>query len=153
MFYVATGFGQSTRDVKPIDIVDIGLPALYNITGRSARIRQVTLVDVPPAVHLLGVTAHPGLATGIVFGNLATRCRTTYPSYPVTDAVARPHSQSNWYLVLAITFAKPGRYDLRSVKISYTTGGQDGWQYQNVFTIVEVNAARPGTKPAFGGCP
>jgi hypothetical protein len=153
VFAMATGFGQGLRRATPVDTVDIGVPELHNLTARSVRVRKISLVAVPRTVRLLNVTAHPGQPVGIVRGDLVKLCRTTYPSYPVTDAITAPYGDSNWFLVLAIQFAKPGRYELRRVKIFYTTGGRQGWQYQNFFTTIYVQAAQPSTKPHFDGCP
>jgi hypothetical protein len=153
VFKLDTGFGEGDRDVSTIDIMDVGVPFLYNITGQRVQVRKVTLASAPRDVRLIGVTAHAGQPVGIVFGDLARRCRTEYPPHPVTDAVTRPHSLSNWFLVLAVTFSKPGRYYIGRVKIYYTAGGQDGWQYQNLHATFWVHAARPGTRPRFQGCP
>jgi hypothetical protein len=152
-FTVVTGFGQGLRSSTPLDIINIGLPDLYNRTSRSIRIRDVSLSSAPAAVRLLNITAHPGQAVGVIRGNLLKRCKASYPAYPVTDAIMPPHTDSNWHLVLTITITKPGTYHLRRVKITYTIGGRARWQYQNIFTTIHVLAARPGTKPVFDGCP
>lgn len=91
------------------------------------------------------------VATG--FSQGAPYCRQRDKPYPVTDAVTSPHSDSNWYVVIAIIFATPGRYQLGRAKILYTSDGQRGWQYQNLDTTVVITAARKGAKPAFSGCP
>jgi hypothetical protein len=136
-----------------VDIVDVGMGPLHNLTGHSVRVIRISLVSVPPAVRLLGVTAHPAPPSlGIGRGDLAKPCRTTYPSYPVTDAVTAPHADSNWDLVLAIAFTKPGRYHLGLAKIYYTTDSQMGWQYEHLNATLLVTAAGPGTKPVFDGC-
>jgi hypothetical protein len=153
VFAVATGFGQGMGDITTIDTVDVGIPDLHNVTDRAVRIRAVSIPDVPPAVRLDGVTAHPGQGVGIITGNLVKLCRTTYPTFPVTDAVTRPHAESTWHLVLAITFTQPGKYYLRRARIYYTTNGQNGWQYQNLFTTISVSQATASTKPRFDGCP
>jgi|SRR5580658_3380812 hypothetical protein len=153
VFTVATGFGQGLRESTTVDIDDIGVPDLYNGTGHAVKVLKVSLASAPRAARLLNVTAHPGQAVGIIGGNLLKLCKTMYPSYPVTDAVTAPHAYSNWHLVLAVTLTRPGRYDLRRVKIDYTTDGHNGWQYQNIFTTIFVRAARPGEKPEFDGCP
>ncbi len=54
--------------------------------------------------------------------------------------------------MLAITFAKPGRYHLVRAKVFYTTGTQSGWQYQTLDTTMTVSAASKGTRPALDGC-
>ena len=54
--------------------------------------------------------------------------------------------------MLAVTFAKPGRYHLSRVKIFYTAAGHAGWQYQILDTTMTVTAASKGTRPSFDGC-
>jgi hypothetical protein len=71
----------------------------------------------------------------------------------VRDDVNPPHADSNWDVVLAMTFTKPGRYHLHWVKIYYTTNGRNGWQYEHLNLTVFVKATPPGTKPRFDGCP
>jgi len=152
VFAVHTGFLQGSTNTT-VDVVDIGVPwDLYNVTAHSVRLRAVSLVSVPGAVHVLNVYAHQGMGVGIIEGDLLKLCR-QYPPYPLTDVLVPPHSDSTWKVVLAITFIKPGRYQLGRVKIYYTTNGHQGWQYQNLNTIIYVKAARQGTKPEFSGCP
>jgi hypothetical protein len=103
--------------------VDVGVPALYNLTGKAVQVRKVTLVAVPAAVRLLDVAAHPGQATGVVAGNLRKLCRHSYPSYPATAAVTRPHSESNWFLVLAIN--SPDQAGTTSARSRSTTPPAD----------------------------
>jgi hypothetical protein len=153
VFHLDTGFGEADRIVSTADTMDIGVPSLYNVTSQTVRVRKVSLVSAPPSVRLRGVTAHPGQPVGILHGNLNRLCSKQYPPHPVTDAVIRPHSQSAWFLVLAVTFARPGRYYLGQVKIYYTADGQNGWQYQNLHATLRVQAAQPGAKSRFDGCP
>lgn len=120
VFSVANGFGQIGHE-RTIDVVDVGVPMLHNLTGHSVQLRKVSLLSAPSAVSLLNVTAHTGAAVGIIRGDLTKLCGNSYPSYPVTAAVTAPRADSNWDIVLAMTFAKPGRYYLRRVKIYYTT--------------------------------
>ena len=70
VFAEATGFGQGGRNTTA-DIVDVGVHGLHNLTGRSVRVRRVSLMSVPAAVRLLGVTAHPSQAVGVLDGDLA----------------------------------------------------------------------------------
>jgi hypothetical protein len=148
---VVTGFSQR-GPATTIDTVDIGVPRSHNLTGHSVRLERVSLVSVPPAVHLMSVTAYPpGSGVGVIFGNLLKKCPQD-KAYPLTAAVTPPHADELWNAVMAITFAKPGQYQLRRVKIYYETDGHRGWQYQNLNTTVIVSAARKGAKPQFTGC-
>jgi hypothetical protein len=149
---IVTGFSQG-GPATTIDTVDIGVPGSRNVTGYRVKLTRVSLASVSPSVHLRSVTAYPpGPGVGIVNGNLLKRCRQD-KAYPVTADVTPPHSAAQWNIVIAVTFAKAGRYDLRQVKIYYLTNGHRGWQYQNLNTTMVVSAARNGAKPQFDGCP
>jgi len=154
VFAVRTGFGQGMT-AHPIDVIDMGLPDLYNISDQAVRLSHVSLVGAPSAVHLRSVTAYVYPAAGglgIGRGNFLRRCRKQDKPYPVTAAVTRPHAYANWLIVMAFSIVKPGRYHLGRAKIYYTTAGRRGWQYQNLNTTVVINAGPPGTKPWFDGC-
>jgi hypothetical protein len=155
VFAVASNFGQGLRGVRPIDVVDLGLPDLYNRTGQSVRLRAVTLVSPPRAVHLRSITAYvypKSGGLGIGRGDLLRYCRKADRPYPVTAAVARPHSYANWLVVIAFTIARPGRYYIGRAKISYTVAGKNGWQYQNLNTTIFGIPVPPGARPHFDGC-
>jgi hypothetical protein len=154
VFTVATGFSQG-GPASTIDTVNIGVPETHNVTGHSVRIERVSLVSAPPGVRLKSATAYPpGHGVGVVLGNLLNKsCRRLNKPYPVTADVTPPHADVDWNLVVAITFAKPGRYDLHHVKIFYVTDGHQGWQYQNLNTTMIISAAQKGAKPRFDGCP
>ena len=135
-----------------IDTVDIGVPLGRNVTGYSVRLERVTLVSEPSAVRLDNVFAYPpGPGIGLVTGNLIKDCPHD-KAYPVTAAVVRPHAQMHWNVTIALTFSKPGSYDVRRVKISYVTDGHSGWQYQALNTTIVVSAPRKGAKPQLTGC-
>jgi hypothetical protein len=76
------------------------------------------------------------LAYGL--GNFIAHCRRQMTPYPLSRVITPPHSDSKWYLVISLTFTKPDRYYLGRVKISYTVGGQDGWQYQNLYQTMDI---------------
>src|SRR5215469_11983447 len=138
------------------DIEDVGLGQLHNVTSKRVRLLGVSLVSAPRAVRLLTTLAYApsfGGQVGVIDGNLAKLCRSPSPAHPLTDTVAAPHADTNWALVLAIRFAKPGQYTLNRVKISYETNGQKGWQYEHFNFTATVTAARPGTESRFAGCP
>lgn len=136
-----------------VDVVDVGLD-LTNVAGSTVTLQAVTLVSVPQAVHLRSVTAYgpDALPVGLVHGDLLRYCGKTDKPHPVTVDVTRPHSDSPWNLVLAVTFKRPGTYHLTRAKIFYRTGGHTGWQYQDLNTTISVTAAGNGTKPRLDGC-
>lgn len=154
VFSVVKGFTQGIS-ATTADVVDVGIQpfGLSNVTGHSVRLLGVSLVSASPSVRLRSITAYgPGEGVGIVHGDLLKHCPSNKP-YPVSDDVTPPHSSSRWNIVLALVFAKPGRYYFRDVKIVYTTNGQRGWQYENLFTTIVITEAPAGTKSAFDGCP
>jgi hypothetical protein len=153
VFAVVTGFSQGGPSTT-IDIVNIGVPGSHNLTAHSVRVERISLVSVSPSVHLRSATAYaPGPGIGIVDGNLLRDCRQSLKPYPLTADVTPAHADTQWNIVLAITFAKPGRYNLHRVKIYYATAGHRGWQYQNLNTWLVISAPRKGEKPRFDGCP
>ena len=85
-------------------------PRLHNVGGCRVRLRGVSLVSVPSAVHVTSVTAYlDGTNTiGMGTGDLLSYCRKQDRPYRMNDVVTPPHSDSAWYLVTAIRFAKPG---------------------------------------------
>lgn len=149
---VVSGFSQGGPSTT-IDTVDIGVPGGQNVTSYRVRWERVSLVSIPPAVHLDRVFAYPpGPGIGIVDGNIFKNCPDNKPD-PITAAVAPPHAEMQWNVVIALTFTKPGRYDLRRVKIFYATDGHRGWQYQDLNTTLVISTPRKGAKPRFDGCP
>jgi hypothetical protein len=82
--------------------------------------------SVPSAVHVTSVTAYLDDANniGMETGDLLNYCRKQDRPYPMNDVVTPPHSDSAWYLVIAIRFAKPGRYYLGRARISYMVSGK-----------------------------
>lgn len=136
-----------------IDTVDIGvLTGSQNVTGYSVRLERIRLVSVPSAVHLEGSYAYPpGSGVGLIVGNLPRDC--PHDKFdPVTAVVVPPHKQLQWNVVIALTFAKPGKYYVGRVKVFYLTNGHRGWQYSAVHTTMVVSAARKGAKPQLTGC-
>jgi len=153
VFAVATGFSNRAT-ARTSDLVDIGMPDLQNSTGQTVKLRGVNLVSAPRSVHLRFVTGYLYGQTGQLgygLGNFIDHCRRQMPPYRVSRVVTPPHSDSKWYLVLSLTFTKPGHYYLGRVKISYTVGGQDGWQYQNLYQTMDITV-RNSKLPRFSGC-
>lgn len=149
MFANPTEFSQGGL-ATTIDVLDVGLSHLYNLTGQSVRLSGVQLVSVPSAVHLRSATAYTGsIPVGIGRGDLLKYCRKADKPYPLTDFATPPHSASPWYVVMAITFSRPGRYYLGRVKVYYVTAGQHGWQYENLNATMVVTRPPSGAKPVF----
>jgi hypothetical protein len=150
---VGGGSGVGSRNTTA-DIEDLGLGQLHSLTSNSVRVLGISLVSVPRAVRLLTTHAYaPSFSVGLVDGNLAKLCRKISVAHPLTDTTAAPHADTNYGLVLAFRFTKPGQYSLHRVKISYETDGQKGWQYEHLNFTATVTAAAPGTKSHFSGCP
>jgi hypothetical protein len=100
-------------------------------------------------VHVVSVTAYLWRQVGIggivgYIGDLPKTCPSKFRPHPVMDAVTPPRSDSRWMIVVAVTFARPGRYEFRNFKISYTTNGQEGWQ--RYYEGLIVTAVRPSGK-------
>jgi hypothetical protein len=155
VFTVATGFSNRAT-ARTTDLVDLGVQDLYNQSGQAVRLRAVSLVAVPRSVHLRRVTAYLHSQTGVhvlgyALGDFVKHCRRQMTPYPASSVVVPPRTYAKWFLVLSLTFAKPGRYYLGRVRIDYTTGGQDGWQYQNLYETMDITLHN-SKLPAFSGC-
>jgi hypothetical protein len=151
--FTPASFTPQGMRATTIDVVDVSVLGLHNITGHSVRLRSVSLVSVPRAVQVRSVTAYRfGIAVGMGTGDLLKYCRKQDRPYQLADVVTRPQSDWDWYLVIAMSFTKPGRYNLGRAKISYTSDGHQGWQYLNLNMTMVITTARKGTKPAFDGC-
>jgi hypothetical protein len=151
VFLMAGGF-TTTMPVHTREIVDIGIGPLRNVTGTAARVLSVSFAHAPPEVHTLNVRAYNYNQTGATtlggLGDLAQECPTTYVPHPVNSYVTPAHKDTPWFIVIAFTISKPGRYYLGKVILRYRTGTRDGWQYQNInATVVVKNPPRPGPRP------
>jgi hypothetical protein len=136
-----------------VDMVDVALPTLTNVTGSAVTLRDISLVSVSRAAHLRSVTVYGSeMKIALGRGDLLRYCRATDMPYPVAADVTPPHSDSPWNVMLAITFTKPGRYHLVRARLSYTTDGHSGWQDQNLDTTITVTTASKGARPAMDGC-
>ncbi|HSZ47354.1 MAG TPA: hypothetical protein VK823_18585 [Streptosporangiaceae bacterium] len=154
VFAPVNDFSQG-EPATTIDVVDIGMIYdLDNTTATTITLRSVRLAFAPRTAHLKWVAAYSpyGPGVGLARGDLLKYCRSTNRPYPLTSVVVGPHGDSNWHIVLEVTFFRPGRYDLHRIKVSYTANGQPGWQYLYVNTTIVVSAAPKNAKPAFSGC-
>jgi hypothetical protein len=118
-------------------IYDIMVPDFHNYSGSSVRVVSVRLVSPHgPGIRILGAWAYPysrlthhGTAV-IDEGNLTKDCPESFAQHPVADVVVAPRSNTNWYVVIALVFLRPGQtYHLGVARVDYVTGGQSGWQY------------------------
>jgi hypothetical protein len=115
-------------------IYDIMVPDFHNYSNGNVRIESVRLVSPDRNIRVLGVRAYPysrvqGTAV-IDEGDLARGCPRYFVQQPITDVVVAPRSDTNWYVVIAVKFLKPGmHYHFGVARIEYLTGGKHGWQY------------------------
>jgi hypothetical protein len=152
VFAVASGFSQGGPGI-PSEILDIGLPALSNISHDRVRLTGISLAGTSKGVQLHSVTAFLygddgglGLSTGNV-----TRCK---GARPLNVVVTPPGQRSAWYVVIAVTFSRPGHYYIGKARIDYIANGVRGWQYQNLFTRMVIKKLPPGVKPKYSNpCP
>lgn len=155
VFTVATGQSTSAT-ARTTDLADLGVPDLYNQSGQTVRLLGVSLVSAPSSVRLRRVTAYLHSQTGVhvlgyALGDFVRHCRRQMTPYPVSSVVVPPHTYAKWYLVLSVTFARPGHYYLGQVKIDYTTGGHGGWQYQDIHYTMTITLHN-SKLPPFSGC-
>src|SRR5262245_55666069 len=155
VFAVQTGFSQG-GPATTADVLDLGIPLLHNVTGDTVQLRWVRLAERYDGMQVQNVTAYKysqvGEGINALFGDLRKYCKTEMTPYSVGGKRTRPHADSDWLVVIALTFSKPGRYHIKRAKIGYKANGFTGWQYQNLNTLITVHKANPGTKPKLSGC-
>jgi hypothetical protein len=132
-------------------VADVQVPEIYNQSSSTVRMTSVRLLDPPKGLRVVSETAYLWAPIGVpqtfgAAGDLPKECPKEYVPHPVTAAITPPHAYSDWIVVLALQFAKPGRYYLGRVRISYLDDGKPGWQYQNMhITIYEIRGFNNGT--------
>lgn len=116
-------------------------------------------VHQPGVAHILNIYAYNVHKTGeyvnSLEGNLPVACPKQYRPRSVNSFTIPAHSNTGWYVVIAFTISKLGRYYMNKVKITYTADGKPGWQYQNVdqeFTVVNPPLPGPVPIPRSGIC-
>jgi hypothetical protein len=134
------------------EITDIGFDPFYNVTGDPIRLRSVSFVSPPDALRVLNVRAYDYKHTRDVpvggAGDLAKECPDLFKPKPLNSYITPPHGASSWFVVIAFTVSKPGRYYLKQVRVDYTAGGHRGWQYITIdTTMVIANPPDPGPTP------
>ena len=137
---------------KTDEITDIGFDPFYNLTGEPIRLRSVTFASPPPELRILNVRAYNYKQTKETViglsGDLAKECPHVFKPKPINSYVTPPHGSSSWFVVIAFTISKPGRYSLKRVRIDYTAAGRPSWQYITIDTAVTVtNPPKPGPTP------
>lgn len=131
-------------------LADVQVPQMYNQSGSTVRVTSVRLLAPPKGVYVVSETAYRWSVNGVTpgfgdSGDLPKECPKTYKPHAVTAAVTAPHAYSNWIIVLALHFAKPGRYYFDQERINYLADGKPGWQVQNLhITIYEIRGFNPG---------
>jgi hypothetical protein len=151
VFPDSTGF-TSTMHSKVDEITDIGFEPFYNRTGDPIRLRRAAFVSPPSDLHILNVRAYNyRQAKETVLGqsgDLAKECPHLFKPKPISSYLTPPHGSSSWFIVIAFTISKPGRYNLKRVRIDYTDAGHPGWQYIAInTTVVITNPPDPGPTP------
>lgn len=151
VFPVSTGL-TSTMPTQTDEITDIGFEPFYNRTGDPIRLRSVGF-DLPPSeLQVLNVRAYDYRRTKETVigqsGDLARECPHLFKPKPINSYITPPRGASSWFVVIAFTISKPGRYYLKRVRIDYTAAGHRGWQYVDInTTMVITNPPKPGPTP------
>jgi hypothetical protein len=150
--FAAVGGFDTTIPTQTLEINDIGIDPLRNTTHEPVRVLSVTFLSPPPQVHTLNVRAYNYKQTKQVTlggaGDLAKECPATYVPHAVNSFVTPSRSVTPYFIVIAFTISKPGRYHLAKLIVQYESGGHKGWQYQNInATIVVRNPPLPGPRP------
>jgi hypothetical protein len=131
-------------------LADVQVPEMYNQSSSTVRVTSVRLLAPPKGVRVVSETAYLWAPTGAPqgfgdSGDLPKECPKIYKPHPVSAAVIRPHAYSDWIVILALRFAKPGRYYFGQERINYLADGKPGWQVQNLhITIYEVRGFNGG---------
>lgn len=141
-----------TVPTKTDEIDDVGFEPFYNLARDPVRLRSVTIVGAPSELRILNVRAYNYKQTKETvlsqLGDLTKECPRTFRPRPISSYTTPPHGASSWFVVIAFTISKPGRYHLGRVRISYTAAGHEGWQYLDIDTTMTVtNPPKPGPTP------
>jgi len=103
----------------------------------------VRWVGKPAAVHIVNIYAYNyrqlGHGIDATEGNLPVACPKEFPAPPDHLLCDPPQADSAWFVLIAFTISKVGRYHLNRVKIGYITNGHPGWQYQNLTITIRVH--------------
>jgi hypothetical protein len=154
VFPLTTGNVRWTGSSHIDEITDIGVPLGSNVSDATVRLVALRLVDPPAGLRMREVDAYStrGLPFGqfpFYLGDLPAECPKYYGHpRPVSAVTVAPHSQVDWIVSIVVTMSKPGRYHFGRVKITYTSHGVQGWQYQNLhLTLRIMPPPDPGLRP------
>jgi len=134
-------------------VVNFSLPPMHNQTANRVQILKAQLISPPRSViHVLSVRAYLAQQTGLGWfngyqGDLPKNCPEHFKPHPLTDAITRGHSSSNWLVVISLVIPRAGRLHLGTAKITYRSGGHVKWQYY--YLNVALKAASPKTDPQY----
>jgi hypothetical protein len=131
-------------------VTEILVPVVHNNSVGTLRVKSVSLVDVPPDVHILASDAYRTsripvgiMAPDIAFSSGSPGCpRYWGPPRAVTAITVPSHGHATWVAVIVLTVSAPGRYQFGRVKITYTIGGARDWQYQSFSDTIRYSEPR-----------
>ena len=143
---------SSKMPLSTDEITDIGFEPFYNLTGDRIRLRSVTFASPPRELRVLNVRAYDYRQTKETVtggaGDLARECPDLFKPKPINSYITPPHGASSWFVVIAFTISKAGRYYLGKVRVDYTAEGEPGWQYiATDTTMIIANPPDPGPMP------
>jgi hypothetical protein len=134
------------------EIMDIGIGPLRNVTSTAVRVLSVSFAHATPQVRVINIRAYNVNQTGATTlggaGDLAKECPATFVPHDVRSFLTPANSDTPWFIVIAFTISRPGRYHLGPLIVRYKTGAREGWQYQNLDATLDVkNPPLPGPRP------
>ena len=143
---------SSKMPLSTDEITDIGFEPFSNLIGDRIRLRSVSFASPPRELRVLNVSAYDYRQTKETVtggaGDLARECPDLFKPKPINSYITPPHGASSWFVVIAFTISKPGRYYLGKVRLDYTAGGEPGWQYIAIdTTMIIANPPDPGPMP------
>jgi hypothetical protein len=121
------------------ELLDLGVPALHNVSNKTVRLTSARLVNPPAGLVTDSIHAYSyaEVGNGVIsqIGDLPHDC-SKYIPHPLADAVTPPHADSAWYVVIAFRVPKPGRYHFTRIRIDYIAGNKRSWQYEDLDTTL-----------------
>jgi hypothetical protein len=115
-------------------IINFSINMLHNFSGTSVTLRSAHLTSPSgPGIRVSSIRAYrfKDVGVGQLFGaqgNLVKTCPAEFKPYPLADATLAPHADSNWMIMLAVVFRRPGKYHFGWMRINYLADGKLGWQ-------------------------